>query len=192
MTYQEYSDLFQIILDQPTHSAPYDDPDFLNYLKLNQSRHHRWMKKGELSPDTVRFIKSIDTEQHWLLISEPWCGDAAHSTPFIHMMAELNPKITLEVQLRDSDSEIENYLTNGGKSIPILVVRNNTNEDLFVWGPRPEAAQTIHLANLKSEKTKEEKKIELQNWYNQDKAEAIQNEIIGLREANKKNQSVLL
>ena len=44
--------------------------------------------------------------------------------------------------MRDNDnSEIESYLTNGSKSIPKLIIRDNDGKDLFVWGPRPFACQ---------------------------------------------------
>jgi Thioredoxin len=177
MNYEKYRQLFEEIITSDPIPAPYDNPDYMNYVELNQKRQERWEKKGELSADTIETLSNIRGKQNWILITEPWCGDAAHSCPFIMKMAEQNPKINLSVQLRDSDSEIEHYLTNGGKSIPILVVRNENNEDLFVWGPRPKEAQEIHLQNLSANKTIEEKKIELQKWYNEDKGKTIQHEI---------------
>ena len=179
MTFQTYLDYFTEILQAEKPSAPYDNPDFLHYVELNDKRQERWLKKGDLLPELAEKIKLIKAIQHWVLITEPWCGDASHSVPFIGMLAELNPNIHLDVQLRDSNSEIDKYLINGGKSIPILVVRDESNTDLFHWGPRPIEAQKIHLDNLTSEKTVEEKKVELQKWYNSDKGLSLQNELLG-------------
>lgn len=178
MDFNTYSELFKEILDGNNTTAPYDDAHFVEYVKLNASRQHRWIKTGVLSQELISTIEKIKDEQHWVLITEPWCGDASHSVPFIAKMTELNPHIKLEIQLRDSDnSEIDNYLTNGGKSIPILVVRNSKNEDLFVWGPRPAACQEIFLEMKQKDLTLEEQKVVLQNWYNHDKGISIQAEL---------------
>ena len=179
MTYSDYSAIFDQILSGTIQHAPYDDPHFVEYTKLNQSRSHRWDKTGKLTEECISTIQSISIPMHWILITEPWCGDAAHSVPFIAKMAALNPLIHLEIQLRDNkDSEIESYLTNGAKSIPILVVRNTFGEDLFVWGPRPEACRELHHALKAQEVTLEELKTGLQQWYNADKGTHIQEELI--------------
>jgi hypothetical protein len=174
MTYQSYQDIFN-----QTTNPPYEE-SLMDYMKLNQSRHDRWMKKGELLSETTEHLAAISEPQTWVLISEPWCGDAAHITPFIFKMAKMNPAIRLEVQLRDSESEIENYLTNGNKAIPLLIVRNQANEDLFTWGPRPKDAQASFMKTGAKGMEMEQRKIELQNWYNNDKGAKIQNEIIAL------------
>ena len=180
MNFENYDQLFNDILNSDSPAAPYDNPDYFEYVQLNKRRQDRWLKKGEISEDLKSKIQAIDKPQTWTLITEPWCGDASHLSPFIKLIAELNPKIELTIQLRDSDSEIDNYLTNGGKSIPILIARDDEGKDLFVWGPRPAEAQKIHMTNLKSDKPIEAKKVELQKWYNQDKGQTIQNEIKSL------------
>jgi hypothetical protein len=179
MTYTEYTAIFDQILSGRIQHAPYDDPHFVEYTKLNHSRMHRWEKTGILTEECKSTIQSISTPMHWILITEPWCGDAAHSVPFLAKMAAENPLIHLEIQLRDSeDSEIESYLTNGGKSIPILIVRNSFGEDLFVWGPRPEACRNLHHTLKAQEITLEDLKTGLQQWYNADKGLSIQEEMI--------------
>ena len=179
MDFNTYSEFFKEILDGNNTTAPYDDAHFVEYVKLNASRQNRWIKTGVLSPELINTIEKIKEEQHWVLITEPWCGDASHSVPFIAKMSELNPHIKLEIQLRDSNnSEIDKYLTNGGKSIPILVVRNSNNKDLFVWGPRPESATILFLESKAQQLSVVDQKVALQNWYNKDIGQTIQKEIV--------------
>ena len=178
MNFFEYQDLFTQILSSDNHSAPYDNPDYLNYTKLNESRQNRWMKKGIILEETKNAFSKIDTAQHWIIISEPWCGDAAHIVPFLVKLSELNPKITYEIQLRDSAPFIiENYLTNRAKAIPKLVIRDENRNDLAVWGPRPIEAQELFLELKLSNANSEQQKIALQNWYNTDEGVKIQQEI---------------
>lgn len=178
MNFQSYLQYFEQILQTTNQVYPYDNPDYLNYTKLNWSRMHRWLKKGHLSEETRKAILSVNEPRQWIVITEPWCGDAAHIVPFIHMISELNPLITVTYELRDSEpNRIEHYLTNGGKSIPKLIIRDAEGTDLAVWGPRPEACQQFYMELTKQELTAEEVKIALQNWYNENEGADTQDEI---------------
>ena len=89
------------------------------------------------------------------------------------------PLVTYELQLRDAEPFLINsYLTNGGKSIPKLIARNEDGTDLFTWGPRPAAAQAL-MDRLKKEGADFETiKTGLQNWYNADKGRSLQGELL--------------
>jgi len=178
MNYQQYHELFDTILNdsQPTH--PYDDEHFLNYTKLNQSRMKRWDKQLVLSDGLIAEIAKINKPQHWIIITEPWCGDAAHILPFLIRMSLLNEFVSYDIQLRDSEPFLINaYLTNGSKSIPKLIVRDNYNNDQFNWGSRPLPAQQL-LDKMKTEgATMEIIKLGLQYWYNEDKGRTLCSEL---------------
>ena len=51
MTFQQYLEHFERILNAPKQEAPYDDAEYFNYTKLNWSRLNRWLKKGEIKPE---------------------------------------------------------------------------------------------------------------------------------------------
>ena len=194
MDFTHYLAKYKEILSQTNPEKPYDDEHFMEYVKLNQSRMNRWLKTGVLNPDLVSQVKNMQEKQNWVLITEPWCGDAAHLVPFIAKLSELNPLINLTIQLRDEDSEIDNYLTNGGKSIPILIIRDEAGKDLAIWGPRPKTAQN-YFTELKSQnKSFEEQKEALQFWYNQDKGASLQAELLEILSVNllDKNYSTVI
>lgn len=183
MNWENYTTIFDKVLDGSFRETPYDKEEFVNYVSLNQSRQNRWLKRGVLNEELVDFLRSLEQKQQWIAITEPWCGDASHTVPFMKMLADVSDKIDFSVNLRDGeDSLIDQYLTNGvSKSIPILVVRDKNGNDIFSWGPRPKECQEIFLTNKADEtKTSEQKKIELQAWYNKDKGKAIQEEILQL------------
>jgi hypothetical protein len=178
MNFSDYQQTFDHILSGELTSAPYDDLHFIEYVKLNHSRQNRWVKKGVLLDEAVDAINNIQSKQTWVLITEPWCGDASHTVPFIVKLAELNPLIALDIQLRDSEnSEIDSYLTNGGKAIPKLVIRDNTGKDILIWGPRPIETQALFHKLKEQNRTFEEQKIGLQQWYNENQGAAVQKEI---------------
>lgn len=177
-----YDKQFDLILEGKNTAEPYDSEDYINYVKMNKARIKRWRKTGKILDELEQKIKQIENPQKWILITEPWCGDAAHSQPFIEKLAAINPFVSLEIQNRDAPgSEIDSYLTNGSKSIPMLVVRNQSDKDMMTWGPRPtEAQQMVMLAKTDQNKDPETKKQNLQRWYNEDKGKSLQQEIFEL------------
>src|SRR5690554_4279348 len=102
MNFHEYKAYFESIISKEAseQQEPYDNPDYLDYTKINWSRMNRWFKTGKLSVAVLEIIKKINKPQHWIVITEPWCGDAAHNIPFIEMMASQNPLISISYELR--------------------------------------------------------------------------------------------
>ena len=182
MNFTAYEQAFLDILNDPEPKGFYSNPDYLNYTKLNWSRQQRWFKTGVLNSTLAKTIAEIGEPQLWTIITEPWCGDAAHTLPFMHMLSVLNPLITVEYQLRDSPPFlIEQYLTNGvSKSIPKLIIAGKNQKNLLVWGPRPLQCQLLFNQLIQDHVEMEQKKIALQKWYNEDKGESFQLELLAL------------
>lgn len=178
MDFPRYLRLFEDILHAQPPQAPYDNPAYLDYTKLNWSRMNRWLKKGVLYGAVLDAVGRVSAPQQWIVITEPWCGDAAHSVPFIQLIAQQNPLISVTYELRDSAPfRINEYLTNGSKSIPKLVIRDAEGNDLATWGPRPAECQLL-FDKLKTEGADfETQKLALQNWYNADKGQSVQSEL---------------
>jgi hypothetical protein len=180
MNWNEYVDYFNQILEGKINTAPYDDEHFMEYTKLNISRMNRWLKQGKLNEALLEKLQQQQEMQTWILITEPWCGDAAHIVPFIYLLSEQCQNVTLKLQLRDTDSEIEKYLTEGSKSIPKFIIRDANNKDLLVWGPRPKNAQAYFMELKSTETDVVKQKTALQQWYNQDKGVSLQLEMLEL------------
>lgn len=181
MNFEAYLNYFEQIILHPEQYPIYQDENYYKYAKLNWSRTNRWLNRFEPSTEIKQLISGITESQTWIVITEPWCGDAAHSVPQLYNMVENNPNITLDIHLRDEEPFlIDQYLTNGGKSIPKLIIRDSKNVDLAVWGPRPEKLQEL-FEQLKQEgKDMDEIKEVVQKWYNEDQGEEIQKDIIQL------------
>ncbi len=179
MTFQEYLDYFEQILASPEDYDPYGDEGYLNYTKLNWSRMNRWLKRFEPNDAIKSLIASMTEPQHWIVITEPWCGDAAHSVAQLYQIVKNNPNIDFEIQLRDKEPFlIEDYLTNGSKSIPKLIIRNDVGHDKFIWGPRPQPLQDLYMQMKVEGKAFAEINEVIQKWYNEDKGEVLQRELL--------------
>src|ERR1700679_1132355 len=183
ITYSAYTALIADLLAKDRTTGPDQSAAMVHYTQLNQQRMHRLDKVTELLPDAVTLIRGISLPQTWLVLTEAWCGDAAHSVPIMHALATLNPLIDLRLLLRDENPELmDRYLTNGvSRSIPKLIGLDTTTlEELFTWGPRPAPLQEVFL-QMKGEGTEFHAiKEELQRWYNKDKTVAVQQELATL------------
>lgn len=181
MDFITYQQLFEGILTDPNPPAPYDNPAYVHYTELNWSRQQRWFKTGILNTELMDFVENIRKEQTWTIITEPWCGDAAHTLPFVQRIAELNSLIKVDYQLRDSPPFlIEQYLTNGTKSIPKLIITDVESNHQAVWGSRPAECQLLYYQMLKDNVEMDQRKIALQQWYNNDKGKSFQLELLAL------------
>ena len=182
-TYEEYINLMARLTEEQKTSGPVQSPSLIEYTKLNMYRLFRVDKTMVVKHDVKKMIEAISEKKYWILITEAWCGDAAQTVPVIGNLAKLNDNIELIIILRDENPEIiDKYLTNGGKSIPILVSLNENFEEEWHWGPRPKPAQAMVMGNKEAAEPLpfDELKKNLQLWYTEDKTFTTQEEINNL------------
>lgn len=179
-TYPEYLALMDQVVAEKRTTGPQQSPELAEYTRLNQYRMHRLDKTVHLALDLQQLAFQISMPQTWYMLTEAWCGDAAQNLPVIAKVAQLNPHITLTLLLRDEHPEIMDvYLTHGGKSIPKLIAVSNEGTELFTWGPRPEALQEVVEAyKANPDRPYAEFLEEVQRWYNADKTESVQRELV--------------
>jgi len=157
-----------------------------HHARMNLKRMSRWDKVLEIEPDFSEYLESIDVSLTFLVISEAWCGDAAHVLPLMNKMSNLNPSFSLKILLRDEHPELMNaYLTNGNKSIPIVIVLKNKGgieKELFHWGPCPEKITDLKKKYKLGEifNNQDELLEAIHSWYNNDKSVSMQRELFSL------------
>ena len=148
---------------------------------LNDKRLKRWDKTVKLSDEIKSLIAAVDKKITILVITESWCGDAAHVMPVVNKIAELNTNIDYRVVLRDeNDALMDAFLTNGNRSIAkFIFIDTLSGNVLNTYGPRPSIA-TKMVSDYKAEhgKLTPEFKEDLQRWYNKDKGQNILNDLV--------------
>lgn len=183
MSYHQYRVLVKELLAQnETTTEGFNDEWILNYTKLNDKRMDRLDKKLELVFEIHDQLADLSEDWIWLVITEGWCGDAAQNVPVLAKIAALNAKIDLKLILRDQHLDVmDAYLTNGGRSIPkLIVLRKADMKELGTWGPRPEEVQQM-VIKAKEDNIDRNKFIEqVHHWYTKDKTLSMQKEILEL------------
>ena len=181
MTYDQYSELNKAYAKQGKTSGEQKE-SYVGYTKLGAARLRRWEKLYKSEQEYLDEITSlVSPGEQWLVFSETWCGDAAHMLPFVHQWSK-HAKVPLRIIMRDEHLTLmDEFLTNGGRSIPKLVRISADGMVLGTYGPRP-SALVAHLAEWKSKASFDYKEWTLfaQDWYNQDKGKSIESDFIEL------------
>lgn len=183
ISYSEYRSLVSKLVEENSTTGNEKTGALANYTMLNDRRMKRWDKTVKLSDNTVEKIKSYDKKVSWLVLTESWCGDAAHIMPVINKVAELNSNIDYKVVLRDENDALMNqFLTNGGKAIPkLIMIDSETNEVMHTFGPRPTVAtEMVNIYKTDHGQLTPEFKEDLQRWYNKDKGQSTVVDLINL------------
>lgn len=179
MDYPQYNLLFKQLVAEGR-STGEQTQEKTDYTKLNFSRSKRLDKTAKIADEAMEPFKNISEKQTWLVISEPWCGDAAQTLPFLNKISQLSENIDLKIVLRDDNLELmDQFLTNGSQSIPIVIMLDEDKNVLQSWGPRSKAATKL-VSDYKTEHgvIDDTFKEMLQVWYNNDKGISIVNDLL--------------
>ncbi len=185
MPYAQYRQLISDLLLQNKTTGPDQSESLVEYARVNLHRIKRLEKTIKLDSELENKLKTIETTQHVIAITEGWCGDAAQNLPLFDLISQKYAHIKLYAVLRDENPEIMNhYLTNGARAIPKVIWFNSTHNEVFTWGPRPAAAQALIDDRKLQGKSKDEWAIDLHAWYSKDLTQNTQKELVSLISQN--------
>ena len=178
INYDAYLQLSALLVKEERTSGPNQSEAYVYYTKLNFQRMKRLNKTIEVPERIIAILKEKAANWTWVILTEPWCGDAAQCVPVIEKLALSAGNIQTLYLLRDEHPEVmDAYLTNGGRSIPKFICLDKTGKELFTWGPRPAVIKEV-MNRLKAEGITEIATIveQIQKAYNEDKQAGIYSE----------------
>lgn len=113
-----------------------------------------------------------------LVLAADWCGDAANTVPVLARLADLISGMEIRILERDRYPDVMNrYLTNGTRSIPMVIALDPEFRELGHWGPRPAVLQEWMLAHKKTMPTPQ-RYTYARGWYARDKGESTLRELL--------------
>lgn len=184
VSYSTYRTLIKGLLVEGKSTGNEQSEALFNYSQLNDKRMDRLDKTLKISEETFNALNRLSDNFTLLVLAEGWCGDAAQILPVINKIAESSSKIDLKIVCRDENEDLmDQFLTNGGKAIPKVIVVNNKNEVLNSWGPRPsEATKMVNDYKTAHGGLDDNFKKDLQIWYNKDKGNNTQKDLLNILE----------
>lgn len=158
--------------------------EYIALLGENLELHQLHYKKCTMPEETAAAVKGAKPV-NIIVLTEPWCGDSLAIFPVVRKIAELNDKWGFKILLRDKNADLmDQFLTRGGRAVPIFLFLSEDFSLLFRWGPRPKATQDIFEAHRQDiqdgviEKKEVIKKI--RNFYSKNRGQAIIAELLAV------------
>ncbi|MBH5319160.1 thioredoxin family protein [Paenibacillus sp. GSMTC-2017] len=122
---------------------------FVDGMNKNKEIFVEWMEKFSWpSEEDQQYFESLNNRDdlRCLILMAEWCGDVARNVPVIFKALE-NSGIPTEVLIIEEHMEtMDQYLTMGGRAIPIVIFADTGGAVLGQWGPRSKYVQEPMIA----------------------------------------------
>lgn len=162
VSYQEY---LSNAAERLEHPQTDEDKDYEEYYKLGIQRMNRMNEKFHPNEQQLERLAQKKFDGKILIISEAWCGDASQVVPVVSNFFGTEK---VKISYRDQDpSLIDDFLTNGSKSIPVVIILDKDFNYINHWGPRPKHGKKLlemHKADPEGF-SKEDFYVKLQTYY---------------------------
>ena len=141
-------------------------------------------RKSEAPEWAIKRVSQLPGKWKLLVLSEDWCGDASNTVPVLARFAESAPNVALRIAKRDEVPELmDEYLTNGSRSIPLAILLDCDDQPVGRWGPRPKDLQEFVLGEKRrGDRSKEEIYKDTRGWYARDRGESTLKELLEVME----------
>lgn len=157
--------------------------EYLDTVEKNRELWHALARRATVDEATRQRACAIPGRWNVIALTEDWCGDAINTLPVFDRLAEAAGNIELRVLLRDENPDLmDAHLTNGtSRSIPVLIVYDETFRERGWWGPRPAQIQEwVMTEGLKLDP--EDRYREVRRYYARDRGRAALDEFLRVLE----------
>lgn len=122
---------------------------FIAGMTRNQEKFQGWYDQFAWVDDRDRdFFQALSgkTGLRCLIIAADWCGDVVRNVPAVLRVVE-EADIPTELFVMEEHLEfMDDFLTMGGRSIPVVLFVNSEGDIQAKWGPRPRHVQEVMVA----------------------------------------------
>lgn len=153
---------------------------FPRFVALAEKQKDLWEGNYRLArvPEWARRPDGLGAPRRLLALAEDWCADTASTIPVLARWAHETPGLELRILRRDSyPAVMDRYLTNGTRSIPIVLVLDENFEVTGQWGPYPGDLGPWVSEHLPPVLPKEEFVKGKRTWYARDRGETTIREV---------------
>lgn len=180
ISYPEYKKLIRLLASGSVVPEVQYPPYLQKYVPINVRRMDRWEKRSHTIHRSGDRTSAIGSSFRILVLTEGWCGDAAHVLPVAEKVIQSWEGLDVRYLFRDQHPELmQAFLTFGSRSIPkYILFRKADGQVIEAWGPRPSVLQTWTMNERRKVNFDTDAiSVYQQSWYNKDKGKAIMEEL---------------
>ena len=155
---------------------------FVERAEENASLWRDTYRLARVREQAVARLAALRCRWHLLVILEDWCGDAVNTLPLLARLTELAGNTELRVLARDQNLDLmDAHLTNGTRSIPVVIVLDEHFVERAWWGPRPASLQQwVIEEGMSLEQMERYRRV--RTWYARDRGHTTADEVVELLE----------
>ncbi|MFD0871064.1 Uncharacterised protein [Chlamydia abortus] len=120
---------------------------FMDGMEKNKDKFMEWYNQFSWkSEDDRKFFESLrDRDLRCLILMADWCGDVVRNIPVVFRALE-NSGVPVDVLIMEQHLDtMDEFLTMGGRAVPIVIFADGSGNVLGQWGPRPKHVQAIMI-----------------------------------------------
>ena len=152
--------------------------DFLETVQVHQDLWRQLYERARLPQEAKETAEFLPGRWHFLVLAEDWCGDAVSVLPYLARLEEEFPHFDLRILSREENPDLmDSHLTNGSRSIPVVMILDEEFQEVGWWGPRPQPLQDLFLREIKF-LPKERRFSKLRAWFARDRGRTTLREIL--------------
>ena len=152
--------------------------EFLGTVQSRETLWHQIYERAKLPEDIREAAASISGTWHFLVLAEDWCGDTLHVLPYLARLEETFSRFDLRILSRDGNPDLmDSHLTDGTRSIPVVMILDEDFREVAWWGPRPEPLKLLFLQEIKP-LPEAERFPKIRTWYARDRGRTTLMEIL--------------
>lgn len=117
--------------------------DFIDSMTVNQEKFSEIYENFIWNPEDEEYFTGLagKAQLHCLILAADWCGDVVRNVPVVLHALE-KAEIKTEILVMENNLDVmDQFLTMGGRSIPIVIFTDPKGTVLGSWGPRPKRVQ---------------------------------------------------
>lgn len=162
-----------------------DAKSYAEFAESAESNRELWrgmFDRARVPEEFVERARAVPGAWRFLVLAEDWCGDAFNSVPWLARLVEQVPGWELRILERDRNPDLmDSHLTNGSRSIPVVMVLDEDGLERGWWGPRPSELQSWFYERGR-EMEMDDRIREIRRWYARDRGRSTLDEVLTLVE----------
>lgn len=122
---------------------------FIDSIEKNKEAFMNWYNGFQWpSEDDREFFESMNNRDdlRCVILAAEWCGDVVRNVPVVLKALEVTGIPTEILIIEEHLDTMDQFLTMGGRAIPIVIFSDTGGHVLGQWGPRPAHVQEAMIA----------------------------------------------
>ena len=113
--------------------------EFVGSANVNAELWRKFSERAPVDDEAAARIRESGGPWRLLVLADDRCSDAVNTLPVIDRLIDAAPNAALRIVPRGAYPEIrDRHLTNGSRSVPIVILLHPGGALLGWWGPRPQ------------------------------------------------------